>query len=91
VTPEMIARIDRARGLTRAALDNGSMVYIHPFDLCRWISDPSVDDVVIIHVDDLQYYVIEGQPHRCSSEVKNRTSLKEMMSRYDATQGLQHG
>ena len=79
IDPEKVQRIEAARAEVRRALASDTMILIHPFDLATVLKNPTTIDVVIVHIDNRQYMVIDGMAYRCTPDVKNETKLNEMM------------
>lgn len=79
--PEKLQRIEAARAEIRRALASDTMILIHPFDLTKLLGNPITQDVVIVHVDQRQYMVIDGMAYRCTPDVKNETKLSEMLAK----------
>jgi hypothetical protein len=78
---EKLQRIDAARAEVRRALAGDTMILIHPFDLAKLLGNPQTIDVVVIHVDNRQYMVIDGSAYRCTPDVRNETKLNEMLAK----------
>ena len=79
-TPDKLARIEAARAEVKQALAGDTMILIHPFDLAKLLGNPVTQDVVVVHIDQRQYMVIDGMVYRCTPDVKNETKLSEMLA-----------
>ena len=77
---QKLARIEAARTEVRRAIAGDTMILIHPFDLAKVLANPVTQDVVIVHIDQRQYMVIDGMAYRCTPDVKNETKLSEMLA-----------
>jgi hypothetical protein len=82
INPEQqkLTRIEAARAEVRRAITGDTMILIHPFDLAKLLANPVTQDVVIVHIDQRQYMVIDGMAYRCTPDVKNETKLNEMLA-----------
>jgi hypothetical protein len=81
MTPEKLERVNFARHEVRRAIAGDTLALIHPFDLCKLLGNPMTLDAVIVHIEGHQYIVVDGIAYRCTSDVKNVTPLKDMMSK----------
>lgn len=81
MTPEKLERVNVARHAVRRAIAGDTLALIHPFDLCKLLGNPLTLDAVTVTIDDHQYIVVDSIAYRCTSDVKNVTPLKDMMSK----------
>ena len=72
-------RIAAARSEAERSVLSDTVILIHPFDMTMLLNNPMTSDAIIVHIDGIQYMVVDGATYSQTTQVKNKTTITQIM------------